>query len=434
MTLTSLPPELLGMILQYLPYASDMNALSQTCRRLQQVATAPLYANFAQTFAPHSLSRLARNGNADALRKLLSDGANLRPYIKTPYAESDLLTLAAAGGNVDVIKTLVEAYGPACLKEEKAERKVSTVAAEKGQIDVLRYLLEAGVQLARYNTVSGKLVGRDCLSHAAGANQLSSLRFLLEDAMCDVNAATHGDNHSALYWASRSGHLEAVKFLLEAGADPKCRSNLDSPFTPLHAAAMYDHAPVVEYLLEQGAYQDFEEDINATSLAFAATMSKSGLVTKILDVIDWDKILPTLSSLQRDYLLFCAALYDSDVLARRILEKPCNALRRIPRPGPNGSFCSALKLAAYHGNVALTRELLGRLSGLETSRAYKRYASALCYAIYNKQLSTVKTILDSGGKKLIDEYGVKALMISSVDEGISQELCARGALDRVSKK
>lgn len=431
MTLTSLPPELLAIAIQSLEYASDLNALAQTCKYLREMTTPHIYPDLARSFAPGSLLRLARSGNADAFRRLLFAGAKLQPYIKVPFAD-DPLTLAAARGHVEVIKTLVEAYGIPCLKEQVAEKKVSIIATEKGQINVLRYLLGVGVRRrSRYDKATGKTIDKNCLGRAAAANQLSSLRFLLDEAECEVNAGSQSD-HTALYWASRSGCIEAIKLLLEAGADLRCRSTVHSDVSPLQVAALEDKAPMVEYLLQEGAYQDFKEDIDTKKLAHAAIASKTGVITKILDRIDWDEVLPTLDRGQRTDLLFCAALYDNDVLARRIMEGPCDTLLKIQRTG--GSFCSALTLAAYHGNVALTQELLGHLGTLPTKRAQKRSGLALFHAIYNGQLATVTVILDFGGNRLIEEYGVRALMISTMNEAISQELCRRGALKQTLSK
>lgn len=188
----------------------------------------------------------------------------------------------------------MEAYGIPCLKEQLSEKKVSVIATEKGQIEVLRYLLGVGMRRSsRYEKATGKIIGMDCLRHAAATNQLSSLRFLLDEAECDVHAGNQY-NHTALYWASRSGCIEAAKLLLEAGADLRWRSTVHSSVPPLHIPVLEDKAPMVEYLLQEGAYQDFDEDIDTKTLAHAAIASKTGIVTKILDRVDWDKVLPTL--------------------------------------------------------------------------------------------------------------------------------------------
>lgn len=71
MSLSLLSVELLLSILPHLQYASDLNALSQTCCLFYTVFNPQLHSKFASTCNPNLL-RLVKTGNSYALGKLLS--------------------------------------------------------------------------------------------------------------------------------------------------------------------------------------------------------------------------------------------------------------------------------------------------------------------------------------------------------------------------
>lgn len=192
--LISLPRELLDLISGYLEYASDLNALSQTCRVWQHATTSRLYPELAKDSLPLGIMRIASTGNVDSARALITAGVIVRD---TKYAEGlEPIALAAELGHV-------EAFGVSYLKEERniyPERKASGIAAIGGHVNVLQYLLDAGVSLKR--SYDDEILSS--VIHAVRTSPVSSPRFLVEEAQCDVNESDTRKT-TPLYWAALAG-------------------------------------------------------------------------------------------------------------------------------------------------------------------------------------------------------------------------------------
>ncbi|CDM35232.1 F-box domain, cyclin-like [Penicillium roqueforti FM164] len=69
MSLFSLPTELLLLLTHNLQYASELSAMSQTCRRFHTIFDPELYSRFANS-CEFNILRLVETGNSDAIQKL----------------------------------------------------------------------------------------------------------------------------------------------------------------------------------------------------------------------------------------------------------------------------------------------------------------------------------------------------------------------------
>ncbi|KAJ5380691.1 ankyrin [Penicillium cataractarum] len=72
-SLQNLPAEILHMIVEHMEYASDVHALSQTCRRLAAFGDKCLVSHFASQCSPRGLNRLIKNRNLTAVHTLVSN-------------------------------------------------------------------------------------------------------------------------------------------------------------------------------------------------------------------------------------------------------------------------------------------------------------------------------------------------------------------------
>ena len=97
------------------------------------------------------------------------------------------------------------------------------------------------------------------LLHFAAIGELDDVQSLLFHG-ADVNYVREGVGATALYFASREGHLDIVKTLLENGANTEI-STKDGD-TPLYAAAFGGHLEVVEFLLSVGANIEATDDLD----------------------------------------------------------------------------------------------------------------------------------------------------------------------------
>ena len=149
------------------------------------------------------LLKAARNGDADALNQLLSDGLDLADEGVGGMA----LHVAAGMGHDSIVQALLAAG-------------VSPTAVEKG--------------VTALHTASFK-------------NRAAVVDTLLE-AGADPNAAQMSDGSTALLEAAVAGHAPIVERLLAAGADP----DRGASAKPLPSAAIKNHVGVVRLLLDGG--------------------------------------------------------------------------------------------------------------------------------------------------------------------------------------
>ncbi len=110
---------------------------------------------------------------------------------------------------------------------------------------------------------------RISLLHAVSAAGLLKIcRFCIEEARCDVNAASVGlfNDATALYYASEHSHRDVVEYLLAKQANPNA---LGGQFgSPLHAAVARGHLEIVQMLLAAGSDPELKAK-NVTPLKLA---------------------------------------------------------------------------------------------------------------------------------------------------------------------
>lgn len=136
------------------------------------------------------------------------------------------LMVAAAMGNLDAAKLLLDRGAPL---EEKDDKKFTALllAASEGQTDVVKLLLEKGAQ---------------------------------------VDARTY-EGATPLTFAASKGHPDVAMSLMEKGATVDARDNVGR--TPLMMAALNGHIDVVVRLLAKGAAVDAKDNNGLTAREFA---------------------------------------------------------------------------------------------------------------------------------------------------------------------
>jgi ankyrin repeat protein len=173
------------------------------------------FSGLVHAAAPVSVVDAARQGNRDAIRALLKDGADVN---------------TAAGDGMTALHW----------------------AAQKGDVDLAKILLYAGANVKATTRIGGysPLIIASRNGHAA------MIEALLAGGADPNSATTNGT--TALMFAAQAGNAAAVQALIDRGADFNVKEKVKNE-TALMIAAAYGRADVIRALTAKGA------DVNATT-------------------------------------------------------------------------------------------------------------------------------------------------------------------------
>ncbi|XP_078601037.1 uncharacterized protein LOC144876034 [Branchiostoma floridae x Branchiostoma japonicum] len=128
-------------------------------------------------------------------------------------------------------------------------------------------------------SVNGRLV------NAASRGSLRDVEAALKagaDIDFDLRYGDKASTGTALFIASKRGHVDIVKLLLREGAFVAKRSALSQ--SPLHAAAFYGETEVVELLVQHGATLDIRDNRQDTPLVHACIFNHVDTVRLLLEL------------------------------------------------------------------------------------------------------------------------------------------------------
>lgn len=169
-------------------------------------------------------------------------------------AAAGALADAAAQGNVDAVRALLR--DGADVNEAQGDGMTALHwTAEQGDAALAAMLIQAGSSLE-----AGTRIGNYTPLHIASRNGHADIVHALIQAGADVNAKTSNSGATPLHLAAASGDRDTVTRLLTAGADREARE-FQWGQTPLIFAAAANRVDAIEVLLDAGA------DIGVTSLA-----------------------------------------------------------------------------------------------------------------------------------------------------------------------
>ncbi|GAB4813599.1 hypothetical protein N2152v2_000645 [Parachlorella kessleri] len=201
----------------------------------------------------------AREGNVDAVRKLLAAGANINACDCKGHTA---LRLAAFGGHLKVVQALLAAgrrVRSRCNVNSRCKAKGATalhIAASKGDIAIMEALVAAGADCGAVD-----IEGRSPLVWAARYNRIIAVRKLLElGTAVEASALTIAAITASPQLLKEGDSADAIKALAAAGASINARDNRGR--TALHGFARHgQRVAAFKALLEAGA------DMNASDTA-----------------------------------------------------------------------------------------------------------------------------------------------------------------------
>lgn len=191
------------------------------------------------------LMRAAENGDADAVRALLSKGADVNARTKHGITA---LMLAAKEGRLEIVKLLIGAG--ANVNAGFATHHMGAVttlvfALRSRKDEVILALIEAGAELNPAE-IGGPTPLMQAI-HDPGDPAL--IKTLLEKG-ADVNLKNRS-GVTAIMAAALLGKLEVVQLLIDAGADVNAKTGDGT--TALSIAVEENHADIIQLLKKAGA-------------------------------------------------------------------------------------------------------------------------------------------------------------------------------------
>jgi uncharacterized protein len=362
----------------------------------------------ADVNAPSSLFPLQENvtplmeaRTPNVTKLLLGAGANVHAMDSN---NNTPLIFAAADGNLEIIKLLVEAganvntTGSKYVDEWFEDRRsthaggpfylgtVLNAAIESGSLEAVDYLIQSGASLQGLNTNN-----YTPLEWAVGYGTPEIFSFLLE------NGASYGKGDgdaSLVYLASINPTVvEMIQMLAETGVNINACNEHGS--NALTQAAFYRETEVIKMLLEAGV------DVNACEGRALIMAVSFGSAERLQIFVDAGADVNARGGQGRTPLMLAAASGE-----RELVEVLLKAGADVTAVGPEGK--SALWMAAEEGYTDVVSLLLEN-GGLINS-ANENGLTALMVAAANGHHAVIQMLLEAGADPLLESKdGLRAI-------------------------
>ena len=185
---------------------------------------------------------------------------------------------AAANGNLDLVKEILEGDPSLVNQDDQYEWRPIFHAGLRRHYDVVKYLIDSGADLAAHDgyvihyagevpnnkEVVSLLIAYGGLDAHAKPSSETARQFIYAVFLANVGRVNamlrdnpelveerYARGDTALHHAARNGDLEIVKPLVSNGAD--VNATTDNNHFPLYCAAGHGHVETTRYLVENGA-------------------------------------------------------------------------------------------------------------------------------------------------------------------------------------
>jgi len=182
----------------------------------------------------------AENGNYEAVRDLVSAGANVNFADDLGWTP---ILFAAKNGNYEAVRDLVSAGANVNVANNRGQTPI-LFAAENGNYEAVRDLVSAG---ANVNFANDR--GWTPILFAAQDGNCEAIRDLVS-AGANVNFA-NDRGWTPILFAAKNGNCEAIRDLVSAGGDFNVADDLGQ--TPILSAAQNGNYEAVKFLASEGA-------------------------------------------------------------------------------------------------------------------------------------------------------------------------------------
>jgi len=209
---------------------------------------------------PLSLQEAAATGNVDLVRTLIESGTHV-DSVDDCYFKTALQRVAIAG-HKDIAALLIDHGASVDYKDGQFGSTSLHYAVQYGHRDIVELLIEQGADINAKNDQ-----GKAPIDIAMGQGRMDIASVLIDNGaeasfLTKMRVSMARQERRpvdlSLFTAAKNGEQQEVKALLDQGADINAKD--DQGMTALHLAAQGGHTDVVEFLLSKDA------DINAQNI------------------------------------------------------------------------------------------------------------------------------------------------------------------------
>lgn len=159
--------------------------------------------------------------------------------------------------------------------QDEQGRTILHLACLGGNLDLVKYLVEE--KSASLSALDGNR--RSMLHVAAFGNRIKVAEWLiLKGAKVD---ALDSSGSTPLHWATKKGHAEMVALLVDRGAFVDCKTK--EGWTALHLACLEQHTDVAKWLVSRGSSTSAVDATGASALRLAVNHGNVALIRFFLE-------------------------------------------------------------------------------------------------------------------------------------------------------
>ena len=335
----------------------------------------------------HDKTRLL--DSVETVKFLVSKGFSL----KESHEGETLLDVAAAAGNVELVRYFIEQKLPV---DAGAVRILDSLLDEElNSLEIVEQLLKAGAKTVvldpRTNEVKWSIM-HEAIGHEGW------LEVLIKNG---VALDTMYDGIQPLHKAVLQKEEKDVRLLVEKGASLDART--DRGWTPV-LLAMLDDLEMVKYLESKGADLSAITDNDCDALFIAAAFGKADIVEYLMSKnFDTKRV-----NINGESLAFAAAMGDNEELFKKVY-----ALN--PDPKQKDIWGQTLLFAAvYSGNVKIAEFLLE--AGVPVNEFRQDGQTAMNVARENGKDEMIEFLRKHGGKETLNPIDSKESGLGSNPE------------------
>lgn len=404
----------------------------EVMRLLVEKADDPSYVNVMSESGFSAMIIAAAKGNTDAIKYLIETGCDVNAVHENKVTA---LMYAAASGHIDAMKVLIESNADLEIKHTNGGTALLE-ACTGGKFDAVKLLIESG---AEFDFTDDDGVTPLMAVAAVGSAESQTLileklksKLSPEQLVEHVNLFSHSGG-SAVMFAAAGGYAACAKELMEVGADIKAIARATEGYaeklermiaegqvvendphvdgvTALHVAAQGGYLETVNLLLEAGADVHVLDDAGRTALVMAISGNHEE-VAKALINTGSDPNTPYVDDEGVSHnLLFDSLLVENEDFALLLIEKGAEMYHRDEQK------VTCLHQASHRGMVPIVKALLEKNAGKPgfIDAPSEEGVTPLVAAASEGQLECVQLLIDAkadvNGK---DKDKTSALMAAS---------------------